>query len=285
MINSVTPRISQADGKHATEKRSAVSGQRLVILNSLLIAFVITALIFIAHTQGNAQTPAIDQHYPVLAACSGSALLFSKDPEPIPSKKNGTENEKNKIEKWRDLFDENVSEIVTAHLDPGRLTVSCTEQSSRVQPSAELLAIAKDLPPWRKGSDLLALSEMDMGAVLLEYLRVYECSLKEHLLFMPGYLERDLRVTPNLNLEDVYTVEDPKRRRQIQDELVLARKAIERTLAVTGSADRLRPLDTNFECLQRSSLDIRNILGLAADTTACMPRVWDARGSLRDIQP
>ena len=49
--------------------------------------------------------------------------------------------------------------------------------------------------------------------------------------------------------------------------------------------DRLRALESGMECLARTSLDIRNALGLAAETAACLPRAWDARTSLRTPAP
>lgn len=48
--------------------------------------------------------------------------------------------------------------------------------------------------------------------------------------------------------------------------------------------DRLRPLEAELECMQRMSIDIRNIAALSAETSACMPRTWYAKDALRDFK-
>jgi hypothetical protein len=40
-----------------------------------------------------------------------------------------------------------------------------------------------------------------------------------------------------------------------------------------------------IQCLQEASVDILNNLNLATQASACLPRVWDAKTSLRTLAP
>jgi len=124
-----------------------------------------------------------------------------------------------------------------------------------------------------------------MGTVLLEYLRTYECALSERQSFLNVILQNSsAQQNASIgNSRDTYNEANASERQTIARELSLARATLDRTLLVIGGMDRLRPLTVDIECLKRTSLDIRNITGLISQTSMCLPRVRDARGSLQDL--
>jgi hypothetical protein len=244
-----------------SKRISPTNGQWLVGLSAVALLIVAIKVSAASHEGGD----------PVLAACSENNILFPKDlPLGIGQ---------DRIDLWRDRYHGTVSAIVDAHFTPTR--IQCTADV-RELPSGSLQALAAQLPPWEDHATLVTLSEGDIGAVLLEYLRIYECALQNRALSLAPDIAKDITKDGRWELGKFVT-EHPKQEQKIQKELTLARRALHRTLALLGGIDRLRPLSTSLECLQRASLDLRNVLGLAADTTACLPRIWDARGSLRDL--
>ncbi len=201
---------------------------------------------------------AVDTNKPVLASCDGDSALFPTVPEDA-------------FDKWKERYDDRVDGVIVAHLQK-KNAVNC-QQLVKEPPSDALKSLAGSLAPWK--SNMSSLSEDDMGAVLLEYLRVYECSIKNHLTF-------DL---PTIYGTTALPFTYQKERSIADRELLLAPRTLERTLQLISGMDRLRPIDDSLQCLARTSLDIRNTLGLAAETSACLPRIWDARGSLRSVKP
>ncbi len=71
-------------------------------------------------------------------------------------------------------------------------------------------------------------------------------------------------------------------RERLKQERSRARLALERTLHLLRSFDANYQAARNIVCLQRASLDLRNELNLLADTTSCMPKIWDALTSIHD---
>lgn len=208
-----------------------------------------------------------EKTYPILGACEESEDVF-------PSSLDFSDP----IERLSEDYHQTVDAVVSAHAE--QRAIACSDNLKET-PSAALRSLAEKLPPWKDSEDLNDLAETDIGPVLLEYLRMYECALKEELFFMPSRVANDVELTNVVHLP-VWLRTFAGRWRRIGDELFFARKTLNRTLTYIGGADRLRPVDASLECLQRSSLDIRNILGLTADASACLPRAWDARTSLRD---
>lgn len=224
----------------------------------------------------------------ILGACEKEGSKFA-DKKTLP------------FAKWAETYHRDVNDVVKAHMNAIRGAVKdnplkCTAQTLQglLQPTRELRNLAETLPPWKKDKKgnaspyVASLSEADIGSVLLEYLRVYECALKERKTFLIQEVLEDLDKDPDIQKPINFAQLSPqeyKEQKQISDELVAARAALNRTLTIIGSLDRLRPITLELECIQRASLDLRNALGLAADTTACLPRILDARGSLRDLSP
>lgn len=194
------------------------------------------------------------------------------------------------IEDMSETYHAQVTTIINAHLEArgslGQAPLQCTAGTYKelTPATTELSALAATLPEWTSRSE--AVSEADLGAVLLEYLRVYECALNDRSEFLPNAVIED----EGEQSEDQWVIgssqflrEGPKQEDLIAQELLTARKALDRTLSFLGGIDRLRPLDLELECLKRASLDLRNTLGLTAEAASCMPKIWDARSTLRDL--
>lgn len=205
-----------------------------------------------------------------------------------PCTAKGTPFENMAIKKWPETYHATVSKVIEAHMkqagDASSAQITCTgdDYSSMMKPTDELQSLASTLPPW-KGKKV---SELELAPVLLEYLRTYECSLQEKKYFLylsPLEQESGASSEPakDLPLGD-YVTQVTEESEIIERELASARPILERTLTLAGGLDRFRPLAMDVECINRASLDLRNVLGLTAEASACMPRIWDARGSLRD---
>ncbi len=199
-----------------------------------------------------------------------------------------------RAETMQSAYHGTVSNVINAHIndlaDINTLPLQCTANDFRglLEPSGALTDLASMLPEWGGTREV---SEADLAAVLLEYLRVYECSLQQRGQFLSVFILREqgqfttqpdgseIQFMPSPDL----TKEQEKESTIISHELATARPILERTLAFLGGIDRLRPLSAELECLKRASLDLRNATGLLAESASCMPKIWDARGSLRDL--
>lgn len=193
-----------------------------------------------------------------------------------------------------DVYHSTVSRVIDAHVndvaDINGQALECTANEYRglVEPTEELRSLAQQLPEWGPTRDL---SEADLGPVLLEYLRTYECALLHRGQFLSVYILRedgdqttavDGSIGQTMNRANL-TEEQLRQQTLIDHEIKTARPTLERTLAYLGGIDRLQPLTAELECLKRASLDLRNAMGLIAESASCMPKIWDARGSLRDL--
>lgn len=199
-----------------------------------------------------------------------------------------------RAETMKSAYHGTVALVIDAHINDlaeiNKLPLQCTANDYRglLEPSSALTSLAYLLPEW---GDSREVSEADLGAVLLEYLRVYECSLQQRNEFLSVFILREqgesvtqpdgteVQTMPRADLTELQAEEA----KLIAHELQTARPALERTLAFLGGIDRLRPLSAELECLKRASLDLRNAMGLLAESASCMPKMWDARGSLRDL--
>jgi hypothetical protein len=231
-----------------------------------------------------------------LGGCPGDAKMFRETNSDGTLKlKNGKPVYK-PYKDWEDIYHKTVSRIVSAHIrvsDELRpLQCDAEDFKSMFTPSPQLVALASKLPPWdfeKNKSQLGLLSEADMGSVLLEFLREYECVLKDNIPYVRQMIQREIEEEAKKNKEEAKIGFEPlevrvlERKIDMRDELNTARKSLERTLAFVNGIDRLRPLSLELICIQRTSLDIRNIFGLAAEAISCLPRIWDTQGSLRDL--
>lgn len=156
--------------------------------------------------------------------------------------------------------------------------MECAAEESQqfFPPTAELEELAASLPPWSTGEALERLSEDDIGSVLLEFLRVLECASLEYSRAIEINTEGD-----DIGAVALQSLQDIER---IRSELPVAREALRTTLLYTETSNRLHALSQEITCLQRASLDIRNAFGLIASAVSCMPRAWDAHGTLRSLK-
>lgn len=204
-----------------------------------------------------------------LPACSAKGSIFADAP----------------FDEWADLYHGKVSAAVEAHLDTLRnaaeLPLQCTaeEYADVVPATTELREIAGYLPGYREGNKLEELNESDVGAVMLEFLRVYECSMLERKSYLLIRIPQEEGPMMSWELLDIKKEQEAT----IDRELDVSRATMEKTMALVGGYDRLRPLALDVECIKRASLDLRNVLGLASDASSCLPKVWDTHGSLRDL--
>ncbi|OIO54351.1 hypothetical protein AUJ46_03365 [Candidatus Peregrinibacteria bacterium CG1_02_54_53] len=188
---------------------------------------------------------------------------------------------------WPAEYHRIVGTVVDEHLQSFMRPPNCSALTGDgVLPGgAQLSALAKMLPSWKSAS----VSQWEAGSVLLEFLRAYECALEERLYFLhpDALLELEMKMQEREDDSDIYlsllNTEVSEEDQTITTELATARPSLNRTLSVLAGLSRLLPLHSELQCIERSSLDIRNALALAAETSACLPRIWNAKDPLRDL--
>lgn len=152
-------------------------------------------------------------------------------------------------------------------------------------PTDSLRILAKDLGRQN-------VHQSNLPDLLLEYLRRYECALHTESFVVEDRARNDLSrqlaernaTDEGINFEQ-YAVAVDRERRQIDRELSLAQSALHRTLVYRSGYSRLQPLAQSLQCLAGATIDIKNALGLAADASACLPRIWDAGIPVRTLPP
>jgi hypothetical protein len=193
------------------------------------------------------------------------------------------------------LYHAAVSAVVSAHMNlHTQKTDSCKETAPFKPATPALSGLAGQLPPWQSEERLGTLTEQQMTGVLLEYLRVYKCSLFEYdqNRFASDeiwwYAQKNMVDDANEYLPDSNPYQDTA---PVEIDLLvnreswLASEAMQRTVAFLGGVDRLHAGDVDFECVRRASLDLRNVLGLLSEALSCAGRALDAKSSLRDPPP
>jgi hypothetical protein len=196
-------------------------------------------------------------------------------------------------DQWASQYHNTVNTVIDAHIaqqqeQESALVLDCESTSfSGVLPATPPLeALARTLSPWKSVSTFASgplppVTATDLTPVLLEFVRVYECSLFERQL-------EGERALAGSSSSSTGTSSAPPRAFQeelkIREELATARPALEHTLLLISGMNKLQPLIAELVCLERSLTDIRNITGLLAEEASCWNRTWDGRGSLRDLQ-
>ena len=69
---------------------------------------------------------------------------------------------------------------------------------------------------------------------------------------------------------------------RMERESAHARVTLERTLNTLRSFETNYAIARQLNCYERASVDLQNELGLLADVSSCMPRLWDVLTSLHD---
>ena len=248
----------------------SVIGIALFALNSSLLTLTVHAKeLHIPEYSGRPE----DEH-PILAPCS----RFVDRYETLGFRDNY-------IEDWPEMYHDQVDRVIEEYLESPKVQCDAEDYEAFMPPGPELLDLAASLPTWNDPD--VPLSEYDISRVLLEYLRIYECALMEFEAFREfdtsmEEFDRKPEIT-FLFFSDVMEG-SLKRAWIINKERAIARKTLHRVLTLIGTFGRLRPLEAELECTQRLSIDIRNIAALTAETSACLPRVWNAKDALRDFK-
>ena len=195
--------------------------------------------------------------------------------------------------RWHEIYESQVKAVVDAHAkillgeDDGSgpsARLQCTAQTYREMfpASGALQSLASLLPGFKGRAGQL--SEMDIGAVLIEWLRVYECAMKEEATFVAPHVEQEfIKHSVKDATYGNHALEVKRRIAYIENALRSGRALTERLMTLIGGFSRLRPLAAELTCLERTSADIRNNLALLGDASTCLPRALNARGSLRDF--
>jgi hypothetical protein len=197
------------------------------------------------------------------------------------------------FEKWAKTYHDTVSAVVKADIENLSSAQCLDGESNLPPPTPELLDLAKNLPLWlASNARRNALSQSDIAAVLLEYLRTYECAMLEYRTFIltkltdqSASIEAAEGPTGSGVIQTRIQFNEARRKHEeiIDFELTVSRQTLNRTLAITGKMSRLRPMLSDVNCFLAASPDLRNQFGLAAEIGSCLARVRDAQGSLRDF--
>ncbi len=176
---------------------------------------------------------------------------------------------------WDTIFRTHVKEVIDAD---ATVKISCTEDAKATASDA-LQSLAKQLPAWAD----VSIDESDMPQILLDYLEAYGCAERAR---SDNILNEVLQDKSIANTYDKISEEVKSRQDDAQTKLDATRETMKRVLQLLIGRSKLQPLDRSFTCLNRASKDIRNIFGLLAEESACIPeRTWDAKTPLRDLSP
>lgn len=248
-----------------SKSKTKAPAPKRVLLYALLI-FIAFVLALFTGAELTGQVNKNNLRGAVLAACSGSNLLFPNT---------GAAS----LERWIGDYRRETSLVVDDILATAENPTCTLEREDDVPQS--LITLARKLAPWQKKNPTLS----EAPSVLLEHLRVYECSLSEWNRFSFGSQVAGSSSSSVGTRIDTSFHRQAREQKLIQNELSIARPSLHRTLSYVGSALRLHPLSQNMDCLVRASADLRNVLGLAAETSMCLPRTWDVRQTLQNPAP
>lgn len=192
---------------------------------------------------------------------------------------------------WRKLYRDELQKVVDAHEkllfgdDTQQLTCDAATYQKMLPGSDALKKLAGKLPAFKQTASQL--SEMDIVPVLLEWERVYECSLNEEYTYAEPNIDQELAKKGGdfaqfrtINIVNETAV---PRRTYIESEMLAVRALNTRLDTILGGLDRLTPLAAEVSCLERATADIRNSMSLIGEASACLPRALDDKNSLRDF--
>lgn len=255
-----------------------------------------------------------EQPYPKLGSCTKKdSMAFSATTDPLYTQCMATVGDESycsslfppiplPYDQWSSRYHKNIERVLEDFLGKQAndnlafrqvrgAAAQCSLRSE--DPASPVIGqIAATLEPWSESGS--PFSQADTAPVLLEYLRVYECSLVERTLSLPVEIWREesdrrsllpggLDANPFFFLTFWETWN--KQTQDIRRELAITRPTLERVLGMMGTVHMTRMFELDAECIQRASLDIRNAVALSADTASCLPRIWNAKDPLRDPTP
>lgn len=220
------------------------------------------------------------------------------------------------ITDWPDTYHDTVEAVVEEYMHMPQLQCDADTTEDMLLPPPALTELAGRLPSWKdcgetdgcnSGGTANAerLRYADIGRVLTEYLDAYECALYEYKLWNDLGVEYIKEATEEqkkqssssssagedsggwfLNKVDFFTLGEKILERDdlVDHQLAIARPALEKSLQYIANIIRLRPMEAELLCVQRASMDIRNVMALSAEASACLPRTWNAKEVLRDYE-
>jgi hypothetical protein len=192
------------------------------------------------------------------------------------------------IERWSCVYHNTVDSILEGVLNQDQPSI-CGPESKDA--ASELTFLAGQLEPWSLNDSLpeeeqIPITTDQTPSILQEYLRVYECALYEHETNLPASVlsvlyEEDKDNSPAFNLFN-HTLRSLGDQERLTYEITRSRKALQQSLLLLSRGRPSGAMGGHLACLQRVSLDLRNIMGLAAEAGSCLPKSWNARDVLRD---
>ena len=206
------------------------------------------------------------------------------------------------IERWSCYYHNTVDTILEGVLDQNQPSI-CGPGSDEATDALQTLA--DKLEPWKSAEgkpdgDKEPVTLSQAPSILQEYLRVYECALYEYGTKLPENTQQTLKEEAKAKAKDngepvpsddniILKKEDIVLRGfsnndQITYEISRSRQALRDSLLLLSRGRPSSALGGHLECLQRISLDLRNIMGLAAEAGSCIPKSWNARDVLHDYK-
>jgi len=288
-------------------------------LGTITMLGLAVVLIFIGVKKTPAAYGSTPTRYPVLAACTRFEYNLFRDYDfTLFTAPSAIEQSGGDVYHWRRDFHNTVRNVVDEHMLGSSNCLASTHAQS-YSPRAALTELALKLPTWRPltwqidneqhltnwwdifdpnipiiweqvNENYTYLSQIDVGTVLLEYLRMYECALIERSVFLASHtVMQEGRRNAAMGIGNPWifqlmlvanrAVTD---RRIIMEELVIARRAIHRTVTFLSGYNRLSLIGMEMQCMQQGSMDFRNSMSLAATASSCMPRLLYHKDVLRD---
>jgi hypothetical protein len=204
----------------------------------------------------------------------------------------------NNVTKVQELFVTEMSLVVSEREDYLGMPMHWDCKDDEGPTIAQLSTLAGKLPGWYYpdvSGGLPPAYKMrpvyfdSFSSIIGEFLREYECKLT---LMQANTIEAvmtgndtetpcEAEPCPTIAMGDI-----AMRARPYHEILGLerhrARVAVERTLHTLRSFEVNYTAARNLLCFERASLDLKNELGLLANTTSCIPKIWDALTSIHD---
>lgn len=199
------------------------------------------------------------------------------------------------VDSWKESYHNLIREIIDQQLDDQYFTPVCDAENFAefLKPTPIMQETIGEFDAWSEDPEAANLSRLEVGLIAYEVLRSYECALFERKSYLVSQITDEIAFekygnsTPDPDDQFTVAVMDISREygdqyAKIMNELEVARPALEQTLRLVNGKERTKILEAEIDCLQRASLDLRNVTSLAAEANSCLPRIWNSREVYRD---
>ncbi len=242
----------------------------------MIVAVITSVTCVLNNTNRGSSLAAVNFSLKELPACSGNVTLFPRGDKFVPEGKTV-------VDFWKEEYHGTVRTIVEEHVQSVEGGGTC--DGTRDSPASAALKRLSE----RLGMENI--HQKDVGRVLQKYLREYECALQSQFFIRQQQAEVNIGKqqlakgdTGGTPIEKIAEVSDGEGV-LIEQELALSRGAHHRILVYFVGYGRLEPISHALQCLVGATLDIWNNLNLMREASACLPRIWDARTSVRTLTP